>query len=480
MSQTSMIYLPGYKCQLNEDGALHSETKVKSVAVDLSEIVGISESLISTIPSTSEETVGYRCSNTFQIIAVEPKDPFSRNSDKDLQYAMRTLQKAVPLGGEYFPIATARIQHVMKLIIHKLNLKDEDSGDRQSRQTGSTYTYQRLRNNLASISFASSWNDGGDCIVTMNFSKPISDQSGDYAAELTSQGNQFCRDCLITTLVLRSKKKKLVFGREPLYINDTIHVGMDGDGQFQISLDDGDGKPLCNLQTMSPVHYRKPEDAFQHPNSNTMLQALFWMLNRLKLISEIELEDAEDRNKKLHMLEMYCGCGAHTAAISKTGLFSNIVAVELDQRLVDACKENMINNGAAANVNDDCQGTKQISISPVYVFQGDASEWASKILLEKDNSVTLSADMSSKKYWYSQNYHVLLVDPPRSGLGKQVCDLALRGSFKHIIYISCGKDALKEDIRVLKESFDVADCVITDLFPRTTSVETLIHLKRRK
>jgi tRNA G37 N-methylase Trm5 len=38
---------------------------------------------------------------------------------------------------------------------------------------------------------------------------------------------------------------------------------------------------------------------------------------------------------------LYCGYGAHTVALAKTGLLQRIVAIELDPRLVQACRYNI-------------------------------------------------------------------------------------------------------------------------------------------
>ena len=74
----------------------------------------------------------------------------------------------------------------------------------------------------------------------------------------------------------------------------------------------------------------------------------------------------------------------------------------------------------------------------------------------------------------------MLVDPPRQGLDPQVINLAVHGLYKHLIYISCGADALARDLKALSEYFEVADMCLTDLFPRTDSVESLVHLRRKK
>jgi len=39
----------------------------------------------------------------------------------------------------------------------------------------------------------------------------------------------------------------------------------------------------------------------------------------------------------------------------------------------------------------------------------------------------------------------------------------------------CGRQALKGDLDALKVAFDVMDCTITDLFPRTDSVENMLN-----
>jgi len=80
-----------------------------------------------------------------------------------------------------------------------------------------------------------------------------------------------------------------------------------------------------------------------------------------------------------------------------------------------------------------------------------------------------------------EKYSILLVDPPRMGLGETVCNFAIQqDSFTDILYISCGRNALQQDLNRLLISYYIADCQLLDLFPRTNAVETLVHLKRRQ
>mmetsp|Transcript_21492 Transcript_21492/g.31656 ORF Transcript_21492/g.31656 Transcript_21492/m.31656 type:complete len:458 (-) Transcript_21492:25-1398(-) len=449
MSSQISITLPGYECQLDEKGALHSQLKVRSAALDLAKI-GVNEQFIHTIPSNENETLNYRCGCSFQIVSLK----------NNLRFAMRSKQVAVPLGADFFPIATPRIQDVMRKVMNQINLTDEGMFN------------QTLKGSLASASFASSWNAQKDCIVTLNFNNPIHNRETSEISELIEWGESLCQECQITTLILRSKKMVLNVGRSPPFIDDTIHIRIrHDDGSIEICIESPEETSNSSKQSLIPIFYRKPEDAFQHPNSKTMAQALSWVLNTLK---EITKESKRCVTKKYFMLEMYCGSGAHTMAISKSKLFEAIVAVEIDRRLVDALKVNSTLNDCNPEEGKDGDNT------PVYIFQGDASEWASKsTLYRRRESFMEDANKMTKIFWFAQDYEVLLVDPPRSGLGEEVCNLALNGSFEHIIYVSCGREALVKDVAFLSRAFDVLDCTITDLFPRTSSIETLVHMRRR-
>jgi 23S rRNA (uracil1939-C5)-methyltransferase len=168
------------------------------------------------------------------------------------------------------------------------------------------------------------------------------------------------------------------------------------------------------------------------------------MLNRIAFLRE-------DAERKGRLLEMYCGFGAHTMALFKSDLLETIVAVELDSRLVEFLRINYM-----LNRQDD-------SMTELQFFMADAGRWAK-------NSQNI----------LSQEFDILLVDPPRQGLDKNVCEMACRGPFQDFLYISCGREALVQDLVLLGNEYDVVDCVLLDLFPGTDAVESLVHLRRKK
>lgn len=156
--------------------------------------------------------------------------------------------------------------------------------------------------------------------------------------------------------------------------------------------------------------------------------------------------------------------------LARSGLLSGIVAVELDERLVDSCRRNCeLNNCLEGAAGDD--GTRNDDVRTlVRVVKGDATEWAAKTLRGRRQS-----DES--------NFDVLLVDPPRAGLSSTVIDMALKGTFEHVVYVSCGRRALLRDLTALcgnDDGFDVVDLAVIDLFPGTDAVESLVHLRRRE
>lgn len=482
-TQQQSIYLPGYEAQIIDDGEYHSKCKVEQSAVELSSSTGVNPSKICTIPSIQEETLNYRCNCTFQIVASKNSNGHDKNDI--LHYAMRQNRSAKLLGADYFPIATPRIQNVMKVLMNVLNeaSKSHDgSFVNYADENTIAPSFNVLKRNLSSASFVSSWNQNRDCIVTFNYDQPIYQSPSDFEF-IIKEATLVCQLCNISAIILRSKKKKVIVDRNGVltsssqqpFIGDTLYMAQpknNSDQAINVSLQKETPKygnlPNTDVELLT-VHYEKPHDAFQHPNQNAMLHALRWMLNKLNYIGhDFHQRNKDNEKKSLNMLEMYCGCGAHTMPIAKSGIFDSIVTVELDNRLVKACHKNAELNGLVSKESD---GERTCCHTNIHIYQGDAGQWSKKIL--KHNTT------NKKDSLFNKEYHVLLVDPPRAGLDNQVCDLAKNGAFEHIIYISCGREALKGDIVALGDTFEVADCTIIDLFPRTDSVESLVHLKRR-
>jgi len=74
---------------------------------------------------------------------------------------------------------------------------------------------------------------------------------------------------------------------------------------------------------------------------------------------------------------------------------------------------------------------------------------------------------------------LVLVDPPRAGLGEKTARALGRMSVPRVTYVSCDPATLARDLRVLLESgFRVEEAHLVDLFPETAHMETILHLAR--
>ena len=74
---------------------------------------------------------------------------------------------------------------------------------------------------------------------------------------------------------------------------------------------------------------------------------------------------------------------------------------------------------------------------------------------------------------------LVVVDPPRAGLGEKAARALGRMSVPRVTYVSCDPATLSRDLRVLLESgFRVEQAHLVDLFPQTAHLETVLHLVR--
>ncbi len=74
---------------------------------------------------------------------------------------------------------------------------------------------------------------------------------------------------------------------------------------------------------------------------------------------------------------------------------------------------------------------------------------------------------------------LVLVDPPRAGLGSEVCALLGRIRPPEIVYVSCDPTTLGRDLREMVDSgYNLAELHLVDLFPQTFHMETVAVLRR--
>lgn len=79
----------------------------------------------------------------------------------------------------------------------------------------------------------------------------------------------------------------------------------------------------------------------------------------------------------------------------------------------------------------------------------------------------------------SEPLDMVVVDPPRAGLGEKTARALGRLKTSELIYVSCDPATLSRDLRVLVESgFHIEEAHLVDLFPQTFHIETVFRLAR--
>jgi 23S rRNA (uracil1939-C5)-methyltransferase len=74
---------------------------------------------------------------------------------------------------------------------------------------------------------------------------------------------------------------------------------------------------------------------------------------------------------------------------------------------------------------------------------------------------------------------LIVMDPPRAGVGAEVCSLLARVAALEIVYVSCDPVTLARDLRTLVQSgYRIAEMHLVDMFPQTFHLETIVVLRR--
>ena len=74
---------------------------------------------------------------------------------------------------------------------------------------------------------------------------------------------------------------------------------------------------------------------------------------------------------------------------------------------------------------------------------------------------------------------LVVMDPPRAGVGAEVCALLVRVCAPEMVYVSCDPVTLARDVMALVEGgYKVVDVHMLDMFPQTFHLESVVVLRR--
>lgn len=95
----------------------------------------------------------------------------------------------------------------------------------------------------------------------------------------------------------------------------------------------------------------------------------------------------------------------------------------------------------------------------------------------KDNNIKNYEIINADASYINEDYDVVIVDPPRSGLSKDVINILNKMNMKKLIYVSCNPSTLKRDVDLLN-SFYLKKTIAFNMFPSTSHCESVCVLER--
>jgi len=156
-----------------------------------------------------------------------------------------------------------------------------------------------------------------------------------------------------------------------------------------------------------------------------------------KLYDEVKKSLEAIGNEKV--LDLYCGTG--TIGIYISECVKSVYGIEINKSAVeDAIENKKINN--ISNIDFEC----------------------------------LDASLVKK---IKNDFDIIIVDPPRSGLDKNTIEYLLESKTEKIIYVSCDPVTLARDLNLLENKFETEKITPVDMFPNTYHVECVCLLKRK-
>ena len=96
-----------------------------------------------------------------------------------------------------------------------------------------------------------------------------------------------------------------------------------------------------------------------------------------------------------------------------------------------------------------------------------------------DNCTFLEGDIKDVFKHVPEKPDVIIIDPPRVGMHKDVVGQVLAHSPDKIVYVSCNPATLARDLEMLSTRYAVLEVTPVDMFPHTYHIESVALLVRK-
>jgi 23S rRNA (uracil1939-C5)-methyltransferase len=155
--------------------------------------------------------------------------------------------------------------------------------------------------------------------------------------------------------------------------------------------------------------------------------------------------------------------------------------------LIDELLKTAVSEARGATALDLYAGTGRFSVPLAKRFDRviavEASPFSFADLQRNAPSNVRAIQATTEKYLENvgrkAKLDLVLVDPPRSGMGQHTAQMLGRMGVPHITYVSCDPATLARDLLVLSGSgYRIESAHLVDLFPQTFHMETVLQLVR--
>ncbi len=96
------------------------------------------------------------------------------------------------------------------------------------------------------------------------------------------------------------------------------------------------------------------------------------------------------------------------------------------------------------------------------------------------NCEFIKGDIRTRLPQITRRPDVLIIDPPRAGMHKEVVQLVLDMGPNRIVYVSCNPTTLARDLGMMIDHYQVLAVQPVDMFPHTYHVEAVVKLEKKK
>jgi 23S rRNA (uracil1939-C5)-methyltransferase len=177
------------------------------------------------------------------------------------------------------------------------------------------------------------------------------------------------------------------------------------------------------------LSYRVAETAYWVP------RAAFFQVNRFLIPNLLSLVTANRRGQLA--FDLYAGVGLFSRVLAAN--FAHVTAVEIAEPAASALAATKLGN--------------------LHAIKATTLDFLRNAVVSRDHP------------------DLIVLDPPRSGAGSQVCALLARINAPTLVYVSCSPQTLAADLTTLASSgYRLRELHLFDLFPQTTHIETVALL----